>query len=222
MVSFIDLVAAAHPECRDPLRAIVGDYLGGTAAYWQTAYGRVVEELKQLHLDPLRYRSWVWPDDWFAYSNDSYYTYFGHHRNSWRQFDAVIAQLQERTQIIVNKYCHDLDTAQGIRQWRQLMRPFVIDLQCFSCGSMYPERITIFSQDTAVPERECHPCIEVTATCHDQMFADYLDTLSPRSRWIEKGTEQGRRYRLRKRHRIPDLCESRRRRRISQSSVGHS
>jgi hypothetical protein len=228
MVSYIDLVVVAHPECRDPLRAIVGDYLRGTVAHWQTVYGQVVSELTRLHLESAQNRSMcrtdrcaMWPDSWLASSNDSYHEQFGHHRNSWRQFDAVIVQLQRRTQIIVEESCHDLDTADGIRQWRESMMPFLIDLQCFSCGSMYQQRVTIFSHDPGAPECECDPCVDIVATFHTQMYTDYMATLSPRSREMEEGTEQGRRYRLKKRRRIPELCESRRRQRISQTGASH-
>jgi hypothetical protein len=214
MVSSIDLVIATPPRCRDPLQTIAGDCLGGTVAHWQTVYGRVVVQLKRLHLESAQIAA-AWPDNWLAYFTDSYYEYFGRHGNFWRQFDAVIVQLRERIQTIIKEDGHDLDTAQGIEQWRKLMMPFVVDLQCFSCGSMYQKRVTIFSHDPEAPERECSPCIETNDADHDQMLADYLDTLSPRSQEIEGGSEQGRRHRLKRRRRIPELCESRCRQRIS-------
>jgi hypothetical protein len=211
MVSFIDLVVATPPQCRDPLQTTAGDCLGGKVAHWQTVYGRVVVQLKRLHLESTQTAS-VWPDDWLAYSTDSYHEHFGRHGNSWRQFDAVIAQLRERTQTIIKEDCHDLDTAQGIEQWRKLMMPFVVDLLCFLCGSMYQKRVTIFSHDPGAPECECDPCIDTVETYHAQMYTDYMATLSPRSREME---EEGQRYRLKKRRRIPELCESRRRQRVS-------
>ena len=189
-----------------------GDYLGGAVEHWQGVYARVVDDLKE-HLEPPQ-RGWRWPNDWFAYSNDSYYDYYGHHRNQWRQFDAVIAQLQQRTQMIVNEYGHDVDSQQGIQQWRQLMMPFVTDLECFSCGSMYQKRVTIFSHDPGVPECECNPCIETVAANHEQMLAHYLNTLSPRSREIEEQMAQPRHRRFKRRHRIPELWEPRHRQRI--------
>jgi hypothetical protein len=196
MVSFIDLVATP-PQCR---QVTVGDSRGGTVAHWPTVYDRVVVQLQRLHLESAQTAS-AWPDDWLAYVNDSYHEHFGRHGNSWRQFDAVIVQLQQRTQTIVEEYGHDLDTAQGIEQWRKLMVPFLVELQCFSCGSMYQRSVTIFSHDAGAPEWECDPCIDTVATYQAQMYSDYMATLSPRSCETE---EQGQRYRLKKRRRIPD------------------
>jgi len=189
MVSFIDLVVLKH---------------------WQAVYDRVLDELVQLQLDPPPHYEWMWPHDWLACSNDSYYERYGHHRNHWRQFDAVVIELQKKTQLIANEHGHDLDTPHGIRQWRRLLMPFVTNLQCFSCGTTYQKRVTIFSHDRGASKCECDPCIERVAAYHDQMYNDYLTTLSPRSREIE----EGRQHRLKKRNRIPEQCEPRRRQRI--------
>ena len=207
----VDLLVAA--QCEHPLRAIVG---GGTVEHWRSVYAQVVNELTK-NLESPR-RGWLWPNDWFAHSNDSYYDCYGQHRNAWCQFDAVIAQLQRRTRIVVHEYCDDrcdlLNTAQGIQQWRQLMKPFVTDLQCILCGNLYQMRVTVFSHDPGAPEYECDQCIETVAAYHHQMYDDYFDTLCPRSRMIEEATEQGRQRRLQKRRRIPGLSQSRRRQRI--------
>ena len=212
MVSFVDLVIAARPHCADPLRASVGDYLGGTIEHWRCVYRRCVDDLRG-HLKPPP-REGLWPSDWFACSEDSYYECYGHHRNPWRQFDAVIVQLQRRAQIIVEDYGLDmLDMQQGIGTWRQLMKLIVIDLDCFSCGSSYQKRDAIIGSDRNPAECECPLCIEMMATHHKQMLADYLHSISPSPREI------GQHLCIVKRPRGEDLgqstqTEKRRRRRM--------
>jgi hypothetical protein len=194
------------------VHAIVGDYLSGarigSAEHWRAVYARVVVGLTD------QFKSWTWP-------SDSYYGHHGHYRNPWRQFDAVMIQLQQRTQMIVNKDDQYLDTQQGIRQWRHLMMPVVVDLDCSCCGRTYQKRVDVFSDDqTAAESREseCNLCIETTAANHEQMLADYLNTLSPRSREIEERRAQPPPAPSLKRHRrTSDQWEPRKHQRISNS-----
>ena len=194
------------------VHAIVGDYLGGarvgTAEHWRGVYSRVVLGLRD------QFKSSTWP-------SDSYYGHHGHYRNPWRQFDAVITQLQQRTQVIVNKDSYYLDSQQGIRQWRHLMMPIVVDLDCSCCGRTYQKRVAVFCDDQTLAETresECNLCIETTAANHAQMLADYLNTLSPKSRKIEDRMSQPRSQRPLKRHRrTSKQWEPRHRQRISNS-----
>jgi hypothetical protein len=200
MSSFINLVVAARPQCTDLLHAIVGDYRGfervGTAEHWRGVYAGVVVGLRG------QFKSWTWP-------SDSYYDNHGHHRNPWRQFDAVMIQLQQRTQKIVNKDDQYLDSEQGIRQWRHLMMPVVVDLDCSSCGCSYQERVAVFSDAAENRVSECNLCIKSAAANHEQMLADYLDTLSPRSLEIEGRRAQPPPPRPHKRHRRTQSSGSR-------------
>jgi hypothetical protein len=186
VMSVIGFVVAAQPQCKDPLSAGVGDCLGDastsltarvdTIEHWRCVYGQVVNDLREL-LGPPPGRGWLWPSDWSASSDDSYYDYYGYHRNQRRQCDAVITQLQQRTQLVVNEYRHDvpslLSIQQGIRLWRHLMLPFLIALKCCSCGSLYQTRVTVFDHwvDPDAFECECNRCKVKAAAHHEQMLA---------------------------------------------------
>ena len=217
--SFINLVVAARPQCTDRLHASVVDYLGrtrcanlsvriGSVEHWRGVYSRVVLGLRD------QFKSWTWP-------GDSYYGHHGHYRNPWRQFDAVMIQLQQRTKMIVDNDDQYLDTQQGIRQWRHLMMPVVVDLGCSSCGRTYQKRVAVVCDgqtEGESRESECNLCIATTAANHEQMLADYLNTLSPRSRDIEERRAQPPPARSLKRHsRTSEQWEPRKYQRISNS-----
>ena len=177
---------------------VIADYLGGTSTHWQQAYNSAIRELEQLHHNLPRHGI-VWPNNWFSASDGNY----GHHRNHWRHFDAVVAELHESTQAIIHEHGCDINTVQGIREWRTLMMPSIAETECFSCGQMCLRRVTILTRDADVVEYECGRCMERVAANHDQMFADYLATLSPSSRDVVE-----REQRLRKRRRISESATS--------------
>jgi hypothetical protein len=192
MSSFLDLIVAAQPHSADPLRTIVGDYIGGTVEYWRGVYARPLHDLTGQRRES---------------SNHSYFDELVRHHNHWNQYDAVIIQFQQRTQLIVHKHSSDmLNSEQGIRQWRQLMMPLVVFFDCVWCGSKYQKRVAL-SDDPTYTESECNQCLDMMAVNHEQMLNDYLDTLSPRSREIDESLREME----------TETCES-----VSQASSRHS
>jgi hypothetical protein len=49
-LSALDLVIANNPECRDPLRAILAEYLGGTQHHWKAVFCDALDELTDMFL----------------------------------------------------------------------------------------------------------------------------------------------------------------------------
>lgn len=104
--SFIDLLSAAQPRCRDPIQNIVSDFLGGTNDHWRSIYRTVMTSLMDFstnfmdmdftEVDAINdeYAIYSFRSLFFDYSNDQYYEYYGHYRNHWKQYDAVMDELK--------------------------------------------------------------------------------------------------------------------------------